>query len=66
MADCENIGGCSFFLKYQGAKQLVCQGLMNKYCKGEHQADCKRKEYKKAHGVGPDAEMMPNGARISA
>jgi hypothetical protein len=66
MADCENISGCSFFLKYQNVKQLACQGLMSKYCKGEHQSECKRKEHKRTTGSAPDADMMPNGRRMEA
>jgi hypothetical protein len=61
MADCENLAGCSFFQKYQGTKKLACQGLMTKYCKGSLQTDCKRKEFKRAKGMAPSADMMPNG-----
>lgn len=61
MSECENLANCGFFKKYKDTKNLACMGFIRLYCQGSHMNECKRKEYKKAHGTPPDDDMMPNG-----
>ncbi len=60
MADCELLEQCGYFKKYQKTKDLACKGFMKTYCKGPKEAECKRKEYRKEHGVPPSDYMMPS------
>ncbi len=62
--ECESLVNCGFFKKYKEGNDLLCKGLINKYCKGEYQNKCKRKEYKETNGTPPHDDMMPNGAYI--
>ncbi|MDR3424897.1 MAG: hypothetical protein P4M13_07450 [Alphaproteobacteria bacterium] len=64
MSDCEHIAICGFFKKYQTTKDLACKGFMQNYCQGSKQGECRRKEYKKAHGTPPSDDMMPSGQMI--
>ena len=66
MPDCELLSKCGFFKKYEASRQAACVGLISQYCRGPRQADCKRKEYRKAHGQPPPDEMLPGGSMLKA
>jgi hypothetical protein len=63
--ECELLGKCGFFKKYQEAKDLACKGFITQYCRGERMDLCKRKEYRTKKGVPPVDDMMPNGFMIA-
>ncbi len=62
--ECENLKGCGFIKKYEATNALACKGFIGQYCKGDKMAQCKRKAYKKEHGIAPSDDMMPNGQMI--
>lgn len=59
--ECPMLVNCGFFKKYDTSKELACLGFINQYCRGEKKDQCRRKEYKKKHGVAPTDDMLPNG-----
>lgn len=63
---CELLDKCGFFKKYSETKDLACRGFIRLYCNGPKMNECKRKEYRKQHGVPPDDAMMPNGTLLAA
>jgi len=63
--ECELLGTCGFFRKYQSSNELACQGFIQQYCKGPKQGQCKRKEYRLQHGTPPSDDMMPSGQMMS-
>lgn len=63
--ECELLSTCGFFKKYQETKNLACRGFIRQYCKGPDIEKCKRKEYRKKHGVPPSDDMMPSGQMIA-
>jgi len=63
---CENTPNCGFFKKYQDKKSLACAGFVQQYCQGSKQGECKRKAYKKEHGVPPSDDMMPTGQMLQS
>ena len=60
--ECELLGKCGFFKKYEQTKAMACIGFIALYCKGEKQNECKRKEFRMKNGHPPDDNMMPNGS----
>ena len=64
--DCESLGKCGFFNKYQSTKSLACKGFIQQYCKGTKQNICKRKTYRMEHGQPPSDDMMPSGQIINS
>ncbi len=65
MTECELLEKCGFFKKYCKSKDLACKGFMNIYCRGEKQKICKRRIYRKEHGVPPSDDMLPSGQMIA-
>lgn len=63
--ECENLKNCGFFKEHSGVSDLACTWYVREYCNGPRQDQCKRKSYKKEHGVPPSDDMLPNG-QISA
>ncbi|MEZ5070267.1 MAG: hypothetical protein R2751_04675 [Bacteroidales bacterium] len=63
--ECELLEKCGFFLKYCNSKSLACKGFISQYCKGDLMSECKRLQYRKAHGSPPSDDMMPTGQIIS-
>ena len=61
MADCELLSTCGFFQKYRETLDMACRGFVKTYCTGSKMAECKRKEYRKEHGLPPVDEMLPSG-----
>ncbi len=59
--ECELLAQCGFFRKYKATKELACKGFIAQYCKGALMEQCKRKAYRKEHGVPPSDDMMPTG-----
>ena len=59
MNACENLENCGFAKKYENDKKI--KSLIEKYCKSKLQNECKRKAYKKAHGLPPSDDMLPDG-----
>ena len=66
MKECEMLMTCGFFRKYRATKDLVCKGIIVKYCKGPLQDQCKRKEYRMKHGSPPPDDMLPTGHMMKA
>ena len=62
--ECEFLVMCGFFKKYCASNNMACQGLINRYCKGEEMKNCKRLEYRKNYGSPPPDNMMPSGLMI--
>ena len=62
--ECDSLPKCGFFKKYDSANNLACRGFIAQYCKGSKMDQCKRKDYKKAHGTPPPDDMMPSGQMI--
>jgi len=63
--ECELLGSCGFFKKYQTTNELACRGLIQNYCKGPKMDQCKRKEYRQQHGKPPSDDMMPSGQMMA-
>ena len=63
--DCEMLPKCGFFKKYQATKDLACKGFIRQFCKGTKMNECKRKEYRKMHGVAPSDDLLPTGVLIA-
>lgn len=59
--ECELLDGCGFFKKYMDTNEMICQGFIQRYCKGSRMESCERKKYRKEHGEPPVDDMMPNG-----
>lgn len=59
--ECDLLGTCGFFQKYQNTLDLACRGFIKTYCKGPKMDECKRKEYRQTHGAPPIDEMLPSG-----
>ena len=64
MKECELLGNCGFFQKYQSSRDLACKGFLSEYCRGPKMDQCKRKQYRKENGRAPADEMLPNGATL--
>lgn len=62
---CELLDKCGFFKKYRETQNLACRSFMRNYCEGPRMDECKRKEYRKQHGVPPDDDMMPSGHMVA-
>ena len=62
--ECELLKTCGFFEKYEKISKVACKGLIDLYCRGPKQNECKRKEYRLATGNPPDVSMMPNGKML--
>ncbi len=62
--DCELLDKCGFFKKYCTTNNMACQGLINRYCKGDDMKNCKRLEYRNTHGAPPPDNMMPSGIMV--
>ena len=58
---CDLLEVCGFFRKYAAVEELACRGYLAAYCLGGELVDCKRKEYRKAHGGPPPDDMLPTG-----
>jgi hypothetical protein len=61
MGECPDLQKCGFMRKYEKIMELSVQGFIRLYCKGNMQAECKRKEYKNKNGQPPSDDMMPSG-----
>ncbi len=59
--ECELLQACGFFKKHCTTNQLACQGFISMYCKGDKMDQCKRKLYRRQHGVPPTDDMLPSG-----
>lgn len=59
--ECELLANCGFFKKHCTTNQLACQGFITMYCKGDKMDQCKRKQYRREHGVPPSENMLPSG-----
>ena len=62
--ECELLEKCGFFNKHQTDKDLACRGFITQYCRGPMMDQCRRKQYREAHGTPPSDDMMPNGATL--
>lgn len=68
MDECLNMDKCNFFKMYESdtRKHLALKGLISKFCSGEKQDKCVRKNVSKVLG-GPEnvpENMLPNGYPI--
>ena len=61
MVNCELLGTCGFFSKYQNSLNMACKGFLKTYCEGPKMDECKRKEFRVANGHPPDDDMLPTG-----
>ena len=59
--ECELLGTCGFFKKYESSLDLACRGFIKSYCKGAKMDECSRKLYRKENGKPPHDDMMPSG-----
>lgn len=66
MADCPNLPNCGFIKKFNGSKNLACQGFITMFCRGTRQDQCERKLYRQKNGCPPPDDMMPNGKIMAA
>jgi hypothetical protein len=62
--ECQYLITCGFFKKYIISERVVCQELINRYCKGTDMKQCKRLEYQTTYGNPPDDDMMPSGSMV--
>ena len=62
--ECELLGKCGFFKRYEQSLDLACRGFIKSYCKGEKMDECARKKYRTEHGEPPDDNMMPSGQML--
>jgi len=62
--ECELLGVCGFFQKYQAVKDLACRGFIRLYCRGPKMDECKRKQYRREQGELPSDDMLPSGQTI--
>ena len=65
MQECELLSKCGFFRKHSSGRSAACQGLINQYCRGPKQDQCKRKAYRAQHGQPPPDDMLPAGAMLA-
>lgn len=63
MKVCDEYFNCLFVKKYEDSDDLVCKGLIQKYCRSGLNEDCARKNIKQ-HEVPPD--ILPTGEKIQA
>lgn len=63
--ECELLEKCGFFKRHGSTKELACRGFIQQFCQGPKQDQCKRKEYRKAHGTPPSDDMLPSGVMIA-
>ena len=61
MADCELLQTCGFFKHYKESLNLACRSFIRNYCSGPLMDECKRKAYRKEHGVAPPDDLLPSG-----
>lgn len=61
MKECELLQTCGFFRKYGESLEMACRGFIKSYCRGDLMDECKRKEYRRQHGVPPEDNMLPTG-----
>ncbi len=59
--NCELLATCGFFKKYGEIQSIACKSMIKEFCKGPKMNECKRKAYRKEHGVPPSEDMMPSG-----
>jgi len=62
--ECDLLGNCGFFQRYQDTLDLACRGFIKTYCKGPKMEECKRKEFRKTNGTPPPIEMLPSGQMV--
>ena len=63
--ECELLSKCGFFKKYLNSREAACRGFITLYCRGNKMDACKRKEYRKAKGMPPPDNMLPNGQTVN-
>lgn len=63
--ECELLGTCGFFRKYELTKEATCRGFISTFCKGDLMDQCRRKQIKKDTGKSPSDDMMPTGLMVS-
>jgi hypothetical protein len=63
--ECDLLEKCGFFKKYQPTRDLACRGFIQQYCRGPKMNECKRKQYRRNHGISPSDDMMPNGQTMA-
>ena len=63
--ECDLLSKCGFFKKYMDSREAACRGFISLYCRGSKMAECKRKEFRKAHGTPPPDNMLPNGQSLA-
>ena len=59
--ECKLLAKCGIFNKYQGSQYGLCNALINQYCQGGKQSQCKRMMYREMHNKPPPDEMVPTG-----
>jgi len=64
MVECDLLDVCGFFQKFQTSQSAACNSFIKEFCKGPKQDRCKRKAYRKEHGVPPHDNMMPVGGML--
>ncbi len=64
MPECELLTTCGFFKQHMNSHEAACKGLINQYCRGHKQEDCKRKIFRKQNGKPPEDSMLPNGSML--
>ncbi|MEA2102535.1 MAG: hypothetical protein U9P80_08175, partial [Thermodesulfobacteriota bacterium] len=62
VSECELLAKCGFFKKHKD--ETLNQIIVDQYCRGPKQGQCKRKEYRNEHGVPPSDDMDPAGKLI--
>ena len=63
--ECDLLSKCGFFKKYMDSREAACRGFISLYCRGSKMTECKRKEFRKAHGAPPPDNMLPNGQSLA-
>lgn len=64
--ECEYLKTCGFFKTHSVAHNVICQELINKYCKGIDMKDCKRLAFRKNYGTPPADHMLPSGLLLKS
>lgn len=61
MKKCSRFKHCGFIKKYQDTG--LYNNLIESYCKGKKNKECKRRKFNEEKGYSPEDNMLPNGKK---
>lgn len=59
---CEYLESCGFFLRFQGNREVIKKGWINRFCRDkEASEECARKKHRSQTNSPPPDNMSPSG-----